>query len=101
VQENKKTKIYPQIRTILLISNYREMLTKCWHSGSTMVTADDTESVAYALTPGKERRSSPTCRHHPRTIHLSAATASSLVATAASRRRLHAAGHSATAMRPI
>ena len=81
------------------------MLAKRRQSGSTTVTADDTESAADAPTPtGNERRSSPATsarRHRPRTTHLPGATASSRVAAAASRRRLHAVGRSATTTRPV
>ena len=88
----------------LMAYSRREMLAKRRQSGSMTVTADDAESAVDVPT-GKERRSSPavSCHHHcPWTTHLvPAATASSLVAAAASRRHLHAAGRSATAMCPV
>jgi len=80
------------------------MQAKCRQSWSMTVTADDTEFAADAPTPtGKERCSSPVTsarRHHPQTTHLPVSTASSQVAAAVSRRCLHAAGSSATAIRP-
>ena len=72
-------------------------LVKCQQSGSMTVTAD------VPIPTGKEQCSSPVVqarRHCPWTTHLPASTVPSRVATAASRRCLHAAGCSANAMRP-
>jgi len=91
--------------TVSVADSRREMLAKRRQSGSMTVTVDDTESAADAPMPtGNQRRTSPaaSARHHcSRTTHLPASTASSRVAAAAPRRRLHAAGRSATATRPV
>jgi len=92
-------------------SRRREMLAKCQQSWSMTVTADDTESAADAQTQTSRERCSSSARcslpvtsarhHHLRTTHLPASTTSSQVAAAACRHCLHAAGRSATAVRPV